>query len=154
MKNILLLLLTCSFAFSQTQEQLVQYIPAGKQMALEAYVAQGGGMISKGGSSNPAFRYQAGPIKGLTKEQAVQKFEVMWAKVGGDTKLKYAKRAFESGRDPDVNRQLAGEQSSGASDAEDQNARLIEESKARRLQQEQERKMREMQEKIRRLEGQ
>jgi hypothetical protein len=150
MKTLLFLTLLSLPVFSQTQEQLAIYLPAGKQMALESYLAQGGGMLMKGGSGKPGFRYQEGPIRGLTKDQAISKFETVWARASGETKKMYAKRAIESGRNSDVNahlREIAEAESGGSSKTADQNARLIEESKRRREQQEVERRLREIERK-------
>jgi len=145
MKNILILLLSCSLAHSQTKEQLTEYIPAGKQMAYEAYVASGGKLVSRFGK--PEYVYEKGLVKGLTEAVAVQKFHAMWANVGDDVKLKYAKQALESGRDPDVNRylrQLAGEEADDDAETDAQNQRLIEKSRRESEQREIERRLRDL----------
>lgn len=115
-------------------------------MALESYLAKGGERVSRGGLSKPGYRYQEGPIRGLTIEQATSKFEAIWTKIPEKTKEMYAKRAIESGRNPDVNAHLR-EESESSRKTQDQNARLIEETERRLKEQELERRLREIEQK-------
>lgn len=64
-----------------------------KEAALQAYLAQGGGRRLDGGArgNKRGFRYTEGPIKGLTKGQAIAKFNLMWSKASLRVKAKYAK---------------------------------------------------------------
>lgn len=94
---------------SQQQAQNTQTstpIPAlsdaqAKVAAFEAWVSQGGGLSNPyaGGRGNPELRakttYRSGPMKGLTKEQARQKFEAIWESTPENVKEKYRKRAAD-----------------------------------------------------------
>ena len=62
----------------------------GKAAAFDRWLAQGGGNPQRMGRGG---RFPSGPMKGLTYDQAKQKFESMWGGASPAIKDKYAKRA-------------------------------------------------------------
>lgn len=69
----------------------------GKAMALQSFLAQGGGRSSYGGKKNAQFLFQSGPMKGMTEDQAVSLFETKWAGASGTIKDKYARMGGNEG---------------------------------------------------------
>ncbi|MFT4175954.1 MAG: hypothetical protein QM627_04805 [Luteolibacter sp.] len=77
-----------------TNEQLVQYLPAGKELAKQAWLAKSGNLqISK----YHKVRYTQGPAAGMTKEQALAKFEEIWSSTSGSVRKEWALKAMKSG---------------------------------------------------------
>lgn len=68
-------------------------IAAGKAAAVSTYLARGGDRVSKGGSKRPGYRYNQGPMKGKTIEQATQDANRLWDGASSAVKEKYARRA-------------------------------------------------------------
>lgn len=107
MKTILaLLFLSILPLFSQSKQDLLNFLPMGKIMAEESYLAQGGGWVLLGQTKNRRFVYRSGPIKNLTHDKAKMKFEKIWARTSGKVKEKWARTAYNSGRGSDVMRYL------------------------------------------------
>lgn len=79
----------------------VEYSP-GKAAAFDRWMAQGGGLRNKyaGGRGDPELRgrteFRQGPMKGMTMDQARQKFEQMWGSASPAIREKYEKRATVS----------------------------------------------------------
>jgi len=85
----LLLALMCSLSaepLSPEQEK------NARDQALAAFLAQGGGLRKSGSDNKAGFVYTEGKLKGLTKEQAIQRFYLMWDKVSPEVRAKYAAR--------------------------------------------------------------
>lgn len=74
-----------------------------RELALENYLAQGGNLGTKWDKVGPV--YTEGPIRGLTKAQAVAKFNGMWAGASGATKQKYVER-YLSMLDPEDRKRI------------------------------------------------
>jgi hypothetical protein len=81
-----------SYALAQ-EEDLNKYVPYGKQLALEAYLAQGGPMKNTG----KGFLFTQGPMKGKTYDQTVQNFLVVWSRVPDEVIRKWALQAKAEG---------------------------------------------------------
>lgn len=67
-----------------------------KEAAFQAWTAQGGGLRFKLGEANAGRspgRYRSGPMKGMTYEEAKQRFENIWASTPESVKEKYRQRA-------------------------------------------------------------
>ncbi len=62
----------------------------GKAAAFDRWLALGGGNPQRMGRGG---KFPSGPMKGLTYDQAKQKFESMWAGASGAIKDKYARRS-------------------------------------------------------------
>jgi hypothetical protein len=89
-------LVAASFAFGQQSdgENMAAYLPAGRELAKRAYLAQGARMrVNTSGMTV----YAKGPIMGLTKEQAAVKFYSMWAASPETVRMNWAKKAMFSG---------------------------------------------------------
>jgi len=70
-----------------TQESVKVPQARGKAAAFDRWLAQGGKPFQHSG------KFKQGPMKGLTYDQAKQKFETMWATSPDSIKEKYASRA-------------------------------------------------------------
>jgi hypothetical protein len=80
------LMCICQGAEPLTQEQEKN----ARDQALAGYLAQGGGLRKSGSDNKVGAVFTQGKLKGLTKEQATQKFNSIWVKVGPEVKAKYA----------------------------------------------------------------
>ncbi len=94
--------LTGICAGQQEQSQANQQRSGGagaqaKVAAYNAWIAQGGNMVThtRRGSKGAGPRYATGPMKGMTVEQAKEKFESLWASTPESVKQKYRQRAGE-----------------------------------------------------------
>jgi hypothetical protein len=67
----------------------------GKAAAFDRWMAQGGGLIDPSGNRPGSRRatYRQGPMKGMTFDQAFQKFESMWGNASPEIRAKYNARA-------------------------------------------------------------
>lgn len=80
-------------------ENVVTVVPEAraKAEAMRTFLATGGGLVSRGSSRNPQFRYQKGKLKGLTEDEGKSLFEDIWAAASGPQKDEYAKMAGPEG---------------------------------------------------------
>lgn len=108
-----------------------------KKAAFDAWIAQGGGLIDSSGSAPGSRRpiYRQGPQKGMTHDQARQKFESIWAATPASVREKYRQRASGGTLPPRKQSPVAGV------DTSEINRRLAE---IERQQQEAERKRQEI----------
>lgn len=70
----------------------------GKAAAFDTWLAQGGELVKKNGRGDKgkSSRFAQGPMRGMTYDQAKQKFERMWATAPDSVKNKYASRSLET----------------------------------------------------------
>ena len=66
-----------------------------KAAAYAAWIAQGGNLVThtRRGAAGAGPRYGTGPMKGMTVEQAKEKFESLWASTPNSVREKYQQRA-------------------------------------------------------------
>lgn len=76
-------------------ETLIPVLEPGKAAAFDRWMAQGGGLIDSSGRARGSRReiYRQGPQKGMTYDQARQKFESMWGSASPAIRAKYEARA-------------------------------------------------------------
>lgn len=73
----------------KSQPAFAAQLAPGKAAALSSFLAQGGGRPKY--SKSRGWTYRSGALKGLNQEQAVAKFQRMWAGVDQSVRDKYAR---------------------------------------------------------------
>jgi hypothetical protein len=120
MKILSLLILTASFSVAQTQGEkmeaekrtLASHLGTGCEMARLSFIASGGAIRN---NVQDHQVYSKGAIMGLTREEALSKFEEIWAASPASVRMNWARKAMMSGAT--AGSQQAARQSKATEDA-------------------------------------